>query len=394
MTDEGRGSAARDAGSDGAGGDAGAGWKTLAHRLGLGAERAFERVRDRFDARFRPDRPVHVMPFRGHANAVRATLSARVLVYSAPPDGAPDSLWSNLQASYRRFETDEVPGARVRLRAPGGVELETSTDAEGYAHFDFAPPPGAGDLEVTLFLPDDPDAPEASAAIVRPRADARFGVVSDVDDTVLVTDATSVLRMMRLTLLESPESRVAFPGVGAFYRALAGERNPLFYVSSSPWNLYEFLVDFMRLKGLPAGPLLLRDLGIDEDKLGAGTHGDHKLDAIRSVLERHADLDFVLIGDSGQHDPEIYETIVAEHPDRVRAIYIRDVGDDFRDAGVRRIAERVAGRGTEMLLVPDTLAAARHAASLGLIEDGALAGIEADVAGDLAPHEAADGQDA
>ena len=394
MTDEGRGSGA---GGDDAGGDAGAGWKALAHRLGLGAERAFETVRDRFDARFRPDRPLHVVPFRGHASAARATLSARVLVYSAPPDGAPDSLWTNLQASYRRFETDEVPGARVRLRAPGGVELEAVTDAEGYAHFDFAPPAGDGEgggFEVALSLPDSPDAPEAVATIVRPRVDARFGVVSDVDDTVLVTDATSVLRMMRLTLLESPESRVAFPGVGAFYRALAGSANPLFYVSSSPWNLYEFLVDFMRLKGLPEGPLLLRDLGIDEDKLGAGTHGDHKLDAIRSVLGRHAELDFVLIGDSGQHDPEIYETIVAEHPGRVRAIYIRDVGDDFRDAGVRRIAERVAERGTEMLLVPDTLAAARHAASLGLIEDGALAGIEADVAGDLAPHEAADGQDA
>ena len=403
----------------------GGGWKAIAHRLGLDAERVFERVRDRFDERFRPDRPLHVVPFRGHANATRATVSARVLIYTEPPDGSPDSLWHRLQASYRRFETDEVPGARVRLRAPG-VEFEAETDEEGYVHFDFRPPTpeaaragrvasGAGGTEarevatelaegrsgagadgfaVTLSLPDSPEAPEATTVVVRPGPDARLGIVSDVDDTVLVTGATSMLKMMRLTLLESSESRVAFPGVGAFYRALTDGANPVFYVSSSPWNLYEFLVDFMRLKGLPDGPLLLRDLGIDEDKFGAGTHGGHKLEAIRSVLERHDGLDFVLIGDSGQHDPEIYETIAGEFPGRVRAIYVRDVADDFRDRAVRDIVERLAATGVEMLLVPDTLAAARHAEAAGLIDAAELAAVEAEVGRDLGPHDALDGQEA
>ena len=401
----------------------GAGWKALVHRLGLGAERAFERVRDRFDARFRPDRPLHVVPYRGHANADRATVSARVLVYAEPPDGAPDSLWHRLQTSYRRFETDEVPGARVRLRAPG-TDLEGTTDAEGYVHFDFRPPApaearagrtasgaggeapavaaeiaegrsGAGTdgFEVTFSLPDEPEAPEATTVIVRPGPGARVGIVSDVDDTVLVTEATSVLKMMRLTLLESSESRVAFPGVGAFYRALTDGVNPLFYVSSSPWNLYEFLVDFMRLKGLPDGPLLLRDLGIDEDKLGAGTHGGHKLDAIRGVMERHAHLDFVLIGDSGQHDPEIYETIAREFPGRVRAIYVRDVAGDARDVEVGEVAERLERADTTMLLVADTLAAARHAAAIGLIDAAELDAVAAEVGRDLGAHDAVDGQD-
>ena len=398
------------------------GWKDLAHRLGLNAERAFEHVRNRFDERFRPDRPLHVVPYLGHANDERATVSARVLVYTEPPDGSPDSLWHRLQASYRRFETDEVPGARVRLRAPG-VDVEGTTDAEGYVHFEFRPPSAdearagrvgsgaggaarelAGDIaegrsgagtagfEVTLSLPDSPQAPEASTAVVRPGPEARVGVISDVDDTVLVTEATSMIKMMRLTLLGSSESRVAFPGVGAFYRALAGGANPLFYVSSSPWNLYEFLVDFMRLNGLPEGPLLLRDLGIDEDKLGAGTHGGHKLDAIRSVLDRHAHLDFVLIGDSGQHDPEIYETIAGEYPGRVRAIYVRDVAGPARDAEVDAIAARLGRTDVEMLLVPDTLAAARHAASIGLIDAAELDAVAAEVRADLGPHEAVDAQ--
>ncbi len=367
------------------------GWKALAHRAGLGAERAFERVRDRFDARFRADRPLHVVPYPGHASADRATLSARVLVYTDPPDGDPDALWTRLQASYRRFETDEVPGARVRL-ACGELELETLTDTEGYAHFDFKPPTGSGPLDIVLWLPDSPEAPRVRTTVLRPADGAPFGVVSDVDDTVLVTDATSMLRMMRLTLLESSASRVAFPGVAAFYGAMVRRGAPLFYVSSSPWNLHEFLEDFMRLKGLPVGPLLLRDLGIDENKLGAGTHGGHKLRAIRSVLERHAALPFVLIGDSGQHDPEIYATVCREHPDRIRAVYIRDVAEDFRRAEVHRLVEELAGLGIDMLLVPDTLAAARHAATLGLIDDAALAAVAADVDADLAPHDAADEQ--
>lgn len=375
--------------------DAATGWRALAHRLGLDAEQAFETVRDRFDARFRPDRPLHVVPYRGHANGERATLSARVLVYAEPPDGAPDSVWTRLQASYRRFETDEVPGARVRLQGHG-LELETLTDEEGYAHFDFRPPASGGatggDFDVALSLPDEPDVPGATVTVTRPGPAAAFGIVSDVDDTVLVTDSTSVLRMMRLTLLESSASRVAFPGIAAFYRALVAGGNPLFYVSSSPWNLYEFLVDFMRLKGLPPGPLLLRDLGLDEDKLGAGTHGDHKLDAIRTVLERHAPLPFVLVGDSGQHDPEIYRTIASEYPGRILAVYVRDVADDSRDVQVRNIADEVIAAGTPMLLVADTLAAARHAATLGLVDPAALARVEADVGEDLAPHDVADVQ--
>ena len=112
------------------------------------------------------------------------------------------------------------------------------------------------------------------------------------------------------------------------------------------------------------------------------------------MLERHAALDFVLIGDSGQHDPEIYRSIAREFPGRIRAIYVRDVVDGFRDAEVRAIVDELEGSGVPMLLVPDTLGAARHAATLDLIDARELARIEADVDEDLAPHEAADEQDA
>lgn len=366
-------------------------WRALAQRIGLGAEHALATVRDRFDARFRPDRPVHVIPYRGHANATRTTLSCRVLRYRQAPDNDPATLWGALAASYRRFETDELPGATVRLQL-GDTTTELASDAEGYARFDVPTPPGDGDLQGTLSLPDQPDAEPVSVGVTRPSPKARLGVISDLDDTVLVTEATSLLRMMRLTLLSSSASRVAFDGVAAFYRALARGGNPVFYVSSSPWNLYEFLSDFLATRQLPTGPLFLRDFGLTETQLVAGPHDEHKLAALAEIIERHPELPFVLIGDSGQHDPEIYRRTAEAYPGRIRAIYIRDVSDAPRDAEVGAHVAALEALGVPMLLVPDTFAAATHAAALGVIDQAALDEIRQDVRADKAPHPAVDEQ--
>ena len=106
-----------------------------------------------------------------------------------------------------------------------------------------------------------------------------------------------------------------------------GAGNPLFYVSSSPWHLYTPLVDFLQSQSLPLGPLLLKELGV-RSLFGAGSHMDHKLAHIREIVETYPHLPFVLIGDSGQQDPEIYREVVLRYPDRIRAIYIRSVNPD------------------------------------------------------------------
>ena len=376
-------------------------WKPLLRSIGASAEGAIDRVRARFEARFRPDRRLHVVAYRGFGNAERCTLSGRILTYREPPDSDPDTLWHTLQTSYRRFETDEVPDVRVVARAAvdgasaDSPEMETRSDAEGYFTFDFATPAGVHGtaFELSLSLPDHQGAvQDGPAEVVLPGEDASFGVISDIDDTILITQATSLLKMMRLTLLESSESRVAFPGVAAFYDALNGGRNPFFYVSSSPWNLYEFLQDFMRLKGIISGPLLLRDFGLDENKLVAGPHLEHKLGQIGRVMDRYPTLPFILVGDSGQHDPEVYLRVVEAYPGRVLAIYIRDVSEDVRDGEVQTIAARLAEHGVEMLLVPDTLAAARHAAGHGWLDDAALARVADEVEAERAPREAVDAQ--
>ena len=97
------------------------------------------------------------------------------------------------------------------------------------------------------------------------------------------------------------------------------------------------------------------------------------------MVALYRELPFVLIGDSGQRDPEIYAQVVREHPGRVLAIYIRNVSHDpARRRAIEDLAVEVVEAGSTLLLASDSMAMARHAAEHGLIAPGALA----DVAGE------------
>src|SRR5690606_7910626 len=122
--------------------------------------------------------------------------------------------------------------------------------------------------------------------------------------------------------------------------------------------------EVFEVHGIPLGPLLLKDYGLAKDMLLSRGHVEHKVASIERILDTHGRLDFVLLGDSSQQDPEVYAEIVRRHPDRIAAIYIRDVGQDDRDRAIRTLIEEVRDRGVEMLFVQDTLGAAKHAATL------------------------------
>jgi phosphatidate phosphatase APP1 len=166
-----------------------------------------------------------------------------------------------------------------------------------------------------------------------------------------------------------------FPGVAAFYRALesgatGAEANPIFYVSSSPWNLYDVIDGFLAAQRIPTGPVLLRDW--DFGRL-TERHASHKGTVIREIFDTYSELPFLLVGDSGQEDPEIYTELVRERPDRVKAVYIRNVRRDVaRTERIRALAREVEAAGSTLVLADDTLAVARHAAMHGWIASNAL----------------------
>jgi phosphatidate phosphatase APP1 len=153
--------------------------------------------------------------------------------------------------------------------------------------------------------------------------------------------------------------------------------NPLFYVSSSPWNLYDLLSQFFNLQGIPIGPVLfLRDWGITENEILPTRQWQYKITTIRKMIEFYPHLPFVLVGDSGQEDPEIYADIVAAYPKRVLAVYIRNVSRDLkRPEAIRNLAKKVLEAGSSLVLADDTLAIGKHAVELGLIAPESLPAI-------------------
>ncbi len=322
-------------------------------------------------------RALMAVPYLGFGNAHRIWLKGRLLDEVAfREQNVADSGWANLVALYQRLESDEVADARV-LAHFGGRTHEARTDDGGYFSFDITLDTSlaGGRHRVELEFPDNRPGGEALrtvAEVVVPAPTARFGIISDIDDTVLWTNVTNKLNMALMLARTNHHTRKPFKGVAGFYRALrdgAGgtDDNPLFYVSSSPWHLYGPLVDFLKLQGIPLGPLLLRELSVRQ-MLKMTEHGSHKLEQIERILDFYPDMQFVLIGDSGEQDPEIYTEVVRRHPGAVRMIYIRNVNPDpSRIDALDRLIEEVSATGTQLVLSPDSVFAASHAAAEGLI---------------------------
>lgn len=382
-----------------------ASWKEVLGHLALDVENTFDKLKYRLHDRLGKRRPIIIVPYRGFGTPERLFLRGRVLENKGiTPAAEDDSVWDNLLNMYRRFESDEVPYARVRARF-GEEEVEVTANEEGF--FDVWIEPSAplpGDklwhtIDLELLSPHSPEAEPVTAegSVLVPPASAEFGVISDIDDTVVQTDATHLIKMARTVFLSNARTRLPFKGVAAFYRALLrggkgqgpaqGEVNPLFYVSSSPWNIYDLLTDFFHLQDIPFGPIMfLRDWGVSEKELLPTGHRSHKLNAIQRIMDTYQDLPFILIGDSGQEDPEIYAETVKLYPDRVQAIYIRNVSRDLkRPEAVRELAKQVAEAGCTMILAEDTLPMAQHAAEMGWITPGSIPDIQVEKQADEAP---------
>jgi phosphatidate phosphatase APP1 len=372
-------------------------WNEFLGNASADAETQFDRLKNRLFGRLDTRKPYRIIYYRGFGSPTAVWLSGRVLRQhdlSTPSDR--DTFWQNLLATYQRFGSREVSGVSVRIEAFGQAHTAV-TDDDGFFEVTINPPndlpPGRAWFPVRYSLDGveqpatelneghEPVAKEGHLMISPPYS--KFGIISDIDDTVLVTDATNLLQTAKLTFLGNAYTRLPFAGIAAFYRALQSGPlttlfNPIYFVSSSPWNLYDLLVDFFRIQGIPKGPILLRELDLGAKLLSSQGHHTHKLSMIRKVLDVNPQLPFVLIGDSGQQDPEIYTQVVRENPGRILAVYIRDVTPDQRDESVRELIRATEADNVPMLLVSDTVAAAEHAASLGLIDPDTIPEIRAD----------------
>ncbi len=326
---------------------------------------------------YSPSWPVMIATYHGYGNREYVFLKGRVLKDRRIIARNVDSRWRALINNYKRFSSREIEGARLKVQV-GANNFELLTDTEGYFLVDgpLAQPLPANSSqwrEVQIQVTSTPRRQvdvSSSAGLLIPFQEAEFGFISDIDDTVLKTDVTSLLklRMLYHTLLKSAALRQSFGQAAAFYQALqrgsnGQPLNPVFYVSNSPWNLYDLLEEFLSLNDLPKGPILLRDFGIPYQERSKDFPG-HKHSSILRIMATYPGMRFVLIGDSGEDDPYIYREVAEQHPGRIAAIYIRDVRSSRR---ARRIARLIEETGADIKLVQNYAEAAKDAAGRGLL---------------------------
>jgi phosphatidate phosphatase APP1 len=320
--------------------------------------------------------PIRLQPFFGYRSETRLTISARAL-RAGPPGDRPFARRGRLQAMrtmLSQFASREVPGMLVRLelKGPGGltVDYRAFTDDEGYVRFDVTllpdwPLPAAPTWDVVCLHWLTPEGPQCiEGYVLAPGQVTALAVVSDIDDTIIETGITggvkAIARNWRRVLAELPDERIAVPGADVFYGALGGgavlaepggagtrytaTHRPFFYISSSPWNLFSYIVAFLQSRTLPLGPLLLRDWGLNRATLASDSHGDHKRAALRELMTFFPQMRFALIGDDTQGDLPAYAAIVADHPGRIAAVFVRTgSGPMSADEAASEAAIRAAG---------------------------------------------------
>ncbi|MDQ5862497.1 MAG: DUF2183 domain-containing protein, partial [Actinomycetota bacterium] len=213
------------------------------------------------------------------------------------------------------FITVEVTIGNVvtKVRADRGGLIDTVVDVQL--------PPGR---HTAVLRAEGTEPVEAVIRVIAP--DVKFGIVSDIDDTVMVTALPRPFLALWNTFVLSERARMATPGMPVLLDRLTVEHPdaPVIYLSTGPWNAAPTLARFLSRNMYPAGALVLTDWGLTQDRWFRSGQ-DHKLRNLERLAEEFPDMRWLLIGDNGQHDEAIYSGFAQEHADKVAAIAIRQL---------------------------------------------------------------------
>jgi phosphatidate phosphatase APP1 len=312
----------------------------------------------------------HVVVYDGWGTPTAFFVSGRVLEDKGerPPDKEA-SRARNLLENYRLLESDEVRGASVRVRVADQTFTAT-TDEDGVFTVRVKDLPAAQALSLGS-VPLVAHAEKRGVQIregsgqlwIHDESEPFLAIVSDIDDTIVKTFVTEKARMADAVLLQNGLQLEPVDGAAANYRKArdAGVKG-FFYLSGSPQNFYGRLQTYLGSQGFPDGPLLLKNLGKDKPTQQA----EYKKSRLEQLLRDVPAMRVILVGDSGERDPEIYRELRERHPHRVAGIVIR------KTPGSNATPERFA----DMTLVDDRYGADDVIARLCAPARGALLGAD------------------
>lgn len=299
------------------------------------AELALNRagVRRKTEAGWRPK----VTGFRGYGSQQRVHVLGRVLMADPEEEETAPNLSrrqegfyqqaqqisEEAQRGWRQFFTVQVGGLPVTVHA-GDQTVHATTNPNGYVDVlveDHGLEPGWQDVTIQA----EGSEPQRAEVLITPPG-TKVGLISDVDDTVLVTWLPRPLLAAWNSWVRHTNKRQPVSGMSEFYREMLNEHPdaPVFYLSTGAWNTYGTLVDFLHKHGLPKGPLLLTDWGPTPTGLFRSGQ-EHKKVQLRNLFIEYPDIQWILVGDDGQHDPLIYGEAVFEHPDRIIGVALRQL---------------------------------------------------------------------
>jgi len=282
--------------------------------------------------------------------------------------------FTNLFRLLRLFFVKPVPRVPLQIKWEQQI-IETVSEDDGFFKGEWqAPPTKPGWHPVTVQLATNAPNPSTATGLIYIPHKTQFAYISDIDDTIMISHSAKMWKRLKELLFKNPHTRIIFPDTALHYQLLAkayakeDEPNPFFYVSSSEWNLYNYLSDVFSFHGLPEGAFLLNQAKrwYQLWKTGKTKHEGKLLRIIR-ILDTFPTHRFILMGDNSQSDPPIFAKLVEKYGLGIHAIYIRDVRNENRDV-TATILSSLEGKGIHTLQFTDSIEAIKHSASIGLIE--------------------------
>ena len=285
------------------------------------------------------------------------------------------SIINNTLALLRLFVVKPAGCVRVQTEWQG-KRIEAKTDKDGFFKLEWKDEPpleqGWHELTVEMLSERNEVVGVGKGSLYIPH-DTQYGFISDIDDTFLISHSAHMRKRLTVLFTRHARNRKPFDGVVKHYQLLAkgsthpDAPNPFFFVSSSEWNLYDYLLEFTTVNGLPRGVFLLNVLKRFKQlvKTGQSNHGT-KFTRIVRILEGFPRQRFVLLGDSSQQDPYIYEAIVKHFPKQIHAVYIRDV-HKLNKTKVAEVLTNIEGAGVPCCFFQHSEDAIMHSQKIGLI---------------------------
>jgi Uncharacterized conserved protein len=336
-----------------------------------------DRIKNKLLRWFRlSDKPV-IKVYRGYGNPERFLIFGHVLKLSSfPRKKYKRGIVKNTFSMLRLFMVRPNRHAKLKLEWEG-ITYETKTEDDGFykfeVHLQQPLEPGWYEVEVELLFPHEPV--KVCGKFFIPYV-YEFAFISDIDDTFLISHSSNLRKRLYVLLTKNAWSRKPFEGVVNHYQLLAATGaaentvRAFFFVSSSEWNLYDYIVEFARKNNLPLGVYLLNQMKVFHQlwKTGQNNHAT-KFMRIARILESYPEQKFILFGDDSQEDPNIYLKIVQHFPGKIYCIYLRHVYKSNWER-IKKIVDLLDASGVPCCYFKHSSEAIIHSKQLGLIAEG------------------------